>query len=502
MTGSDKPIIRMTGIIKDFPGTRALDQVNFDVREGEVHALVGENGAGKSTLMNILSGGFSDYQGRVELFGKRIDITNPRRACEIGIGTIFQEVNVLSERTVAENIMLGHEPTGRIPGLLNAQALREEARGVLDYLNFDLPLEAPVGQLSIAQQQLVEIAHAIRKDVKLLILDEPTASLGVEEVEKLFQVIRDLKSRGLGMVYISHRLAELPRIADRVTVLRDGRVVDTYPMEEVKVSEITRMMLGRELSEAFPEKRNRTGEVIFSVRNLSRSGYFRDISFDVRAGEILGLAGLVGSGRTELVRAVFGADKSQGICNIKGKEIKRRIPSHSVRYGLGMIPENRQIEGIITGRPVAENLVISVFKRLSSKIGFVGPEKVKGEAYQMIRRMNIIPPDISRSIKELSGGNQQKVVVGRWLAADCKVIIFDEPTRGIDVGTKAQMYKLIMDLACEGRAIILISSEFIEVVELADRILVMQEGRIIKELSGSETDEETLMQFCSERETE
>ena len=496
MTIDAEPVLRMQGIVKDFPGARALDHVDFEVLGGEVHALIGENGAGKSTLMNVLAGRFADYGGRIVAFGEEVRPRNPRQALALGIGVIYQELSVLPDLTVAENILLGHEPSGRVPGTLNRRGLADEARAVLDEVGFDLPLDAPVGQLSHARQCLVEIAHALRKNVRILVFDEPTASLGSDDIERLFAVIRDLKTRGIGIVYISHRLAELPQIADRVTVLRDGKAVGTRAVADTKVSELSHMMLGRRLTEMFPARRNVPRDVILRVRGLTRRGAFEDISFDLREGEILGLAGLVGSGRTEIARAVFGADEARGRCELEGRPLRRRSPRRSKRLGIGMIQESRKRDGNITGRSVALNAGACLLEQMAVLAGFVPPSRIRSNAERVIERMDVRPRDPARAIELLSGGNQQKVIVGRWLARDPKVLLLDEPTQGIDVGTKAQIYRLIMDLACEGRGILLISSEFIELVELCDRMLIIREGRIAGELPGPGTDVDALFAAC------
>jgi len=496
-----QPLLRMEGIVKDFPGVRALEGVDLTVRAGEVHALIGENGAGKSTLMNVLAGRFANYGGRIVFGGAEARPTTPREALALGIGIIFQELSVLGNLTVAENILLGHEPAGRLPGTLNRRVLAGEAQRVLDELGFDLPVGAPVGRLSHARQCLVEIAHAIRGNVRLLVFDEPTASLGSADVERLFEVIRDLKRRGIGIVYISHRLAELPEIADRVTVLRDGRVVGTREVAGAKVSELSHMMLGRHLAEMFPEKRNTPGEVRLRVRGLRRPGVFEDISFDVRGGEIVGLAGLVGSGRTEIARAVFGADPAEGRVDLEGRALVRRSPRRSMARGLGMIQESRKRDGAITGQSVGRNIAVGVMDRLAGPLGVLTPGRIRASAMGMIRRMDVRPPEPDRAIDTLSGGNQQKALLGRWLCRDPKVLILDEPTQGIDVGTKAQIYRLIMDLAREGRGVLLISSELFELVNLADRILVVRRGRIVEEMvPGPDTDVDAVFAACMRKE--
>ena len=493
-------VLKMTGIVKDFSGTRALDHVDFDVRRGEVHALIGENGAGKSTLMNVLAGRFTDYRGSITFDGRTVRITSPRQACSMGVAVIYQELSILPNFTVAENIMLGDEKCKPWTRRLDRTSITCGAKSVIDYLGFDLDPGLPVGRLSTARQCMVEIAAALKRKVKLLVFDEPTASLGSEDVERLFTVMTELKRKGLAIVYISHRLAELPRIADRVTVLRDALVVGTRKITDCRITDLTKMMLGHELSEIFPEKKNTPGEVLLKVEGLTRAGAFENIAFEVRSGEILGIAGLVGSGRSEIVRAVFGADKASGKVRFRGVPVKRRGPVGSRKLGIGMLPENRKQQGNITGRTVSENLNITILDRLGAALGFQSPKRLTAAANRMICRMNIDPPRPEMNIQNLSGGNQQKVVVGRWLAADANVLIFDEPTQGVDVGTKAQIYRIIMDLACAGKAIILISSELIEIAELADRILIIREGRITRQTAGPGTDEDTLFALCTGKE--
>jgi len=496
MCASDDLVLRMQGIVKEFAGTRALDKVDFDVRCGEVHALIGENGAGKTTLMNVLAGRFNDYHGRITFDGQQVRITNPRQARDMGIAIIYQELSVLTNFTVAENIMFGDEKAGRWTRKMDRTFIKAGARDIIDYLRFDLDPERKVERLSKARQCLVEIAGAVRRKVKLLVFDEPTAALGSEDVDKLFKVIKDLRDKGLAIVYISHRLAELPIVADRVTVLRDGRKIGTRDIPKCRISELTRMILGHELAEVFPEKTNQPGRVILKVDGLSRPGAFENISFELREGEILGIAGLVGSGRTEITRAIFGADKARGTVVFQGRPIAGRSPYLCRALGIGMVPENRKQQGSITGRPISENLNISILGQLSGVLGFQSSRRLTSQAKLMIERMKIEPPLPHTDIENLSGGNQQKVIVGRWLAAESKVIIFDEPTQGIDVGTKSQMYKLIMDLSRQDRAIILICSELIELTKLADRILVIRDGRLVREMQGAETDEDTLFAEC------
>jgi ABC-type sugar transport system ATPase subunit len=413
-------------------------------------------------------------------------------------------LRVLRNLTVAENMMLGDEKVGRWSRRIDRKFIKDEARKVIERLRFDLDPDEPVQGLSRARQCLVEIAGAVRRNARLFVFDEPTASLGGDDVDKLFTVIRELKGRGLGIVYISHRLAELPVIADRVTVLRDGRKVGTKDIGDCPVPAMSQMMLGHSLSEMFPKKTNRPGRCILKVDGLTRPGRFQDISFELRHGEVLGIAGLVGSGRTEIARAIFGADKAAGVVELDANAISIRSPNlcrtrphRPLAGGIGMVQENRKTDSNVTGRTVAENLNISILKRFSGPLGFQRPRRLAMQARRMIERMKIEPPRPELEIQNLSGGNQQKVIVGRWLAAEPKVLIFDEPTQGIDIGTKSQIYRLIIDLACGGTGVILISSELIEVAKLSDRILVIRDGRLVNEIPGPIDNPDVLFEQCA-----
>jgi len=486
----------MRRITKRFGATAALEAVDFDVRAGEVHALVGENGAGKSTLMNVLAGRFADYGGSITFAGKPVRMTCPRQARLLGIRVIHQDRSVIGNFTVAENIILGDEPAGRWTGRLNRKAIAAAARAVIDRIGFDLNCDEVVGGLGTARQTLVEIAAALHRNAKLLVFDEPTASLGSDDVERLFRVIRDLRRKGLGIVYISHRLAELPRIADRVTVLRDGRVAGTRPMKSFAIAQLSEMMLGRRLGEMFGARKNRPGEIVLQVRDLSGPGISRPVSFDLREGEIMGIAGLVGSGRTEIARALFGAVNAGGSVSMAGRTLPWRRPHLCRRAGIGMIPENRKSQGIISGRPLAENLNIAILERLSGRLGFLRRNTLLSSAASTAGRMCIQPPEPLANIDMFSGGNQQKAVLGRWLAANPSVLILDEPTQGIDVGTKNQIYGLIAELAESGCAVILISSEFIELARLCNRVLVLRAGRLKQQLSADGITAESLFEAC------
>jgi ABC-type sugar transport system ATPase subunit len=479
-------LLQLRGISKDFPGTRALDRVDLEVRAGEVHALIGENGAGKSTLMNVLAGRFADYRGRALVGGEEVELRTPRQALMRGIGVIYQDSSVLPGHSVAENIMLGQEPSGRLPGTLDRARLRVRAGEALRSLGFELPLDEPAGRLGVARQKLVEIVRAVRRDVRLMVFDEPTAALDGRDARRVLEAIRALKGRGLGIVYITHRLGELPRVADRVTVLREGRVVATREMASCRLGDLTTLMLGRALSTLFPRKLNVPGSAILRV-------CLGGISFELREGEILGIAGLVGSGRTRLARAIVGADREAGRCEMEGRELDRRSPRRALAQGVGMIPEDRKRDGLFAGRTVGENIGIGVLDRLSRAL-LLRPRQVRELAMSTIERLRISPADPDRPVEHLSGGNQQKAIVGRWLAVRPRVLIFDEPTQGVDIGTKAQIYRQIVDLAGEGVGILLISSEFVELTRLADRILVVREGRLVCEFEG--TDEESLTAAC------
>jgi ribose transport system ATP-binding protein len=481
---------------KDFPGVRALDGVDLDIAAGEVHALVGENGAGKSTLMNVVGGIITDYDGEMSLDGRPLRLRGPRDADRLGIRVIHQELTLVPPMTVAENICLGQEECG-LAGLgVSRSCVRQRAAAILDDLGFDLPLEAPVEALGTGQQQLVEVAHAFAREMRVLILDEPTAALVPADVDRLFRVLKDLRARGLAIVYISHRLAELPRIADRVTVLRDGRVVGTYQTGDVSMAEVARLMMGRDLREAFPERRAPGHDVLMSVRGLSLPGRLHDISFDLRAGEILGLAGLVGAGRTELLRCLFGAEAVAAKVEVAGGQAVVRSPRDARRLGLALVPEDRRGQGLVLGRPVAENLALTTMTRLAPR-GFLGRRRLMDYARDLIARFKVSPPDPSAEVGNLSGGNQQKVAIAKWVATAPRVYLFDEPTRGLDVGARAEVYRLIADLAAEGHGVIVVSSEVPEVIGLAHRVLVLCGGRIAAEMNAAGATEDAVLAVCA-----
>jgi ABC-type sugar transport system ATPase subunit len=490
-------MLRMVNISKHFPGVKALDRVTFSVNRGEVHALVGENGAGKSTLMKILAGALQPDEGEIFLEGERVSIPNPQSAWAKGISIIYQELNLLPDLNVVQNIFLGREPRGRL-GTLKYSAMVKEAESLLERVGIRVPLQALVRSLSVAEQQQVEIAKALSLNAKILVMDEPTASLSETEVERLFAIIRDLKGKGVTVIYISHRLDEVFRIADRVTVLKDGRCVGTYPIGELDREKLVRLMVGRSFSETFPPKAQETGPVILEVRNLTVPGVLKNVTFCVRAGEIVGFFGLVGSGRTDLAKALFGLyPHYSGEILVKGKRVNVVSPQKAVAEGIGFVPEDRKSEGLCLGLSVRDNCLMAVLDDVRSLM-FLDRRKETAIVQRLVTDLRIKTPHFYQRVRNLSGGNQQKVVLAKWLATQPDFLIFDEPTRGIDVGAKAEIYHLMRDLARQGKGILMISSELPEILGMSDRIYVMHEGAIVKEFGqGEPVDEERVMYFAA-----
>ena len=506
MPGSGAPpLLRMTGIRKSFPGVLAVDGVDFTVEAGEIHALLGENGAGKSTLLKILAGAQPPDAGRIELSGEPVELESPLDAQAHGIVTIYQEFNLIPTLTVAENVFIGREPLHF--GLVDWARMRRETRAIIGRVGLDLSPDRLVADLSVAEQQMVEIAKALAVSSKLIVMDEPTSALAESEAATLFRICRDLKAEGIGIVFVSHRLDEVKTLCDRLTVLRDGRLVGSAEVADVEIDDIIRMMVGREVDRLFERRRGqRTGAPALVVDGLSAEGDPRDpsatrlfdISFHVARGEIVGLAGLVGAGRTELARSIFGADPiARGRVAVDGAAVDLRSPEGAIRAGIGLVPEDRKQQALFLALAVRLNLSIAALGHLTSRFGFVD-ERAEGvlvEDYK--RRLNIKMASARVEVGNLSGGNQQKVVLARWLALKPKVLIVDEPTRGIDVAAKAEVHQLLFELAEAGLAILAISSELSEILTLSDRILTMREGRLTGDVAIEAASEERLMQLMT-----
>ncbi len=498
---SARSVLRMEGISKSFPGVQALKAVDLEVHAGEVLALVGENGAGKSTLMKILAGAEQKDGGRIFLEGREVEIENPAHAQRLGIAIIYQEFNLTLNQSVAANIFIAREPRVRGPGrwlgLVDRGRMEADAARILARIRANVSAGARVRDLSVAQQQMVEIAKALAVEARLLIMDEPTAALGESEVEVLFQIVRRLKSEGMATIFITHRLEEVFRVADRVNVLRDGARVGEMRIEEATPDRLVRLMVGRRLEDIFRKENSEISAPLLEVRGLSRRGAVREVSFTLRRGEILGFAGLVGAGRTELARLIFGADpKDGGEILLEGRPVPLRSPADAVKAGIGLVPENRALQGLVLKLPVQENIVLATLDRHSSA-GWVHRSLVAGTARRFIGRLAIRTPHLRQRAMFLSGGNQQKVVLAKWLAMQPKVLIMDEPTRGIDVGAKAEVHSLMSRLAASGIGIIMISSELPEIMGMSDRIAVMHEGRIAAILDRAEATQERIMAYAS-----
>jgi len=490
-------LLEVEGVRKAFPGVVALDGVQFRLKRGSVHALMGENGAGKSTLMKIIAGDYAPDQGEIRLRGQPIHLTSPLDALENGIAMIHQELNLMPYMSVAENIWIRREPTNRF-GLIDHAELRRRSAALLTSLNIDIDPDASVEQLSIANRQMIEIAKAVSFESDILIMDEPTSALTEKEVAHLFAIIRDLKAKGKGIVYITHKMNELFEIADEVSVFRDGRYIGTHAAQSVSRDEIIKMMVGREITQLFPKANAAIGAVALSVRNLTLPGVFTDISFDVRRGEILGLAGLVGSGRSNVAEALFGVRPAHaGTIAVDGVEVVIDSPTSAMQLGMAFLTEDRKETGCFLILDVLENMQIAVLNQRFVRAGFVLQRAASRECEEMRTALRVKAPSLYERTENLSGGNQQKVLIGRWLLTRPKILILDEPTRGIDVGAKSEIHRLISNLACEGVAVIMISSEMPEILGMSDRILVMHEGRVTGILDRSEADQIRIMDLAS-----
>ena len=493
-------LLELEGVSKGFPGVQALADVHLTLRHGEVLALVGENGAGKSTLMKLLSGIHAPDSGRFVVDGEEVSITGPRHAQELGISIIHQELNLMPDLTVAQNVLVGREPR-RAGFFLDRGALERRVRDHLDRLGLPLDPAAVVGGLTVAQQQMVEIAKALSHDARILIMDEPTAALNQAEVEVLHDLIRRFTTPRTGVIYISHRMDELTRISDRITVLRDGRYVDTLDTRETTLREVISLMVGRPVAETTGRQPARAERPpVLQVRGLSTRSLLRDVSFDLREGEVLGFAGLMGAGRTEVARALVGADRaSAGTISLRGREVSVPNPARAARLGIGYLSEDRKGLGLLLERSVAENIALSSLRQRFSTGGFVRERALQQVAREQVAALRIRTPSTERRVKDLSGGNQQKVALAKWLVRDCDVLVIDEPTRGIDVGAKEEIYSILDALTAQGKSIIMISSELPEVLRMSHRIAVMNEGRITGFLDGRSATQEEVMHLATLR---
>lgn len=489
------PLFELRGISKEFPGVKALDDVSFKIRAGEVHMLVGENGAGKSTLMKILCGAYHADRGSFFHNGELVAINGTKAARKFGIAVIFQDFTLVPYLDIAQNIFLGREHSSRLPGLIDRRRIHVEAKRVLDMIGFDIDPRIPVHGLGVAQQQMVEIAKAISQDARILVMDEPTAALSDRETELLFTMIARLKKNGVAIIYISHRLSEVFALGDRITVLRDGHKIASLLPAETTPDQLVTLMVGRPVDTTYSRPSRPTpGEVVLEVKNLSGPSGFSDINLTVCAGEIVGLCGLVGSGRTEVARAIFGADRvTSGEIMLFGKRIRASVED-STRRGMALIPENRKTHGLALGRSVGDNIVLAGLRKMFPS-GLFLPRRAMKAARAIIKKLRIATPTPRRPVATLSGGNQQKVVIGKWLNAEARFFIFDEPTRGVDIGAKAEIFQLLDGLVHNGAAVLMISSEQIEIVHICDRAYVMRSGRIVGELSHHELTEANIVRL-------
>lgn len=485
------PVLEMRGISKTFPGIKALSDVDLAVHAGEVHAIVGENGAGKSTLMKILAGLYQPDTGEIALDGEVVRISGQLDARRRGIGMVYQELNLVPDLSVAENITLGAMPSRF--GLVRRKTLTHTAVDVLAALDARIDPRTLVGSLTVSQQQLVEIAKAYAARPKIIVLDEPTSSLSEHEAQALFRVVEAMRADGIAIIYISHRLREVLDLADQVTVLRDGRQIETRPATGLTAGEMISLMVGRDLTDVFPKTTVPIGDVVLEVEGLERAGSFEDITLNVRAGEIVGLAGLVGAGRTEIARAIFGLDRADaGVVRVNGENVHVRRPRQGVRAGIAYVPEDRKRDGIVPAASIKDNIALPVLPAMSTA-GWISRSRERQVVSAKVNELGVSPPVIERRVDTLSGGNQQKVVIAKWLATRPDVLVLDEPTRGVDVGAKADIHTIIGQLASAGVAILLISSELPEVLAVSDRVYVLHEGRISAEFDRASADERSVM---------
>ncbi|MEA2594233.1 MAG: ribose transport system ATP-binding protein [Thermomicrobiales bacterium] len=491
------PVLELRGVSKRFPGVVALDDVSFDLRPGEVHVLVGENGAGKSTLVKILSGIYQPDAGEFLLDGKPVVLRDPHSAQQLGISTVHQELNLIPHLDVGRNIFLGREPM-RGAGVIDWARLYRDARVPLAALGIDLDPRTQVRRIGVAMQQMTEIAKALVAQARVLILDEPTAAITAEEAEQLFRIVERLRAQGTGIILISHHLEDATRVGDRVTVFRDGRWVATKPMAETSPRDMIRLMVGRELTQQYPKQTPTYGRVALKVEGINRRGVLHDVSFEVRRGELLGLAGLVGAGRTELARAIFGIDRiDAGRIEVDGTSVRIHGPGTAIKNRIALLPEDRKQHGLVLPLTVADNIVMAAPDKMPAPPGLAPPGRRMRAAQRFVEALRIRTPSTRQKVLFLSGGNQQKVVLAKWLLTEADIFIFDEPTRGIDVGAKVEVYRLMNDLLARGAAIVMISSELSEVLGMSDRILVMRGGRIVAELDGPTATQEQVMTYAA-----
>jgi len=491
-------LLQVQEVSKGFPGVLALDKVSFELRKGEVHALVGENGAGKSTLMKILSGVHRPDAGVILYKGKEVHFQNAREASAAGIGIIYQELNLVPHLTVAQNIYIGREPRTRL-GYIDDRKMNVDASAILGKLNLNIDPATRLNKLSISKQQMVEIAKALSRDSEVLIMDEPTSALTESEIEELFKVIHSLRERGVGIIYISHRLDELKHIVDRITIFRDGRFIATAEYAAITMEAIINHMVGRRLENIFPPRNNRpTDKKLLEVRHIVQPGILKDISFDLFEGEILGLAGLMGAGRSELARAIFGADPiASGDVLRDGRKLDIRSPSDAIEHGIAYLSENRKEDGLAIKMPLNQNVTLANLPQVSRRCTIISRTQELGATRTYVEQLDIRTPSLEQMVNNLSGGNQQKVVIAKWLYRDSRILIFDEPTRGIDVGAKFAIYELMEQLARQGVGVIMISSELPEILGMTDRVLVLHEGRLTATLRTRDTSQEEILNYAA-----
>ena len=485
--------LRMEGISKSFPGVQALQDVDFEVSQGEIHALVGENGAGKSTLMKVLTGALLPDEGQILLRGEKTTINSPSDSQELGISMIHQELSLIPYLTVGKNVYLGREPGRRMPGFINWKKLYSQTQELLDQLNLDVTARAEARELSIAQQQMVEVAKALSLDADLIAMDEPTSSLTDKETEILFEVMRNLKEQGVAIIFITHRLEEVFEVSDRITVLRDGHHITTTPTAELNQNKVVQLMVGRELDNMYPYSKTEQRGVVLQADDLADGHELHGVSLELQGGEILGVAGLIGAGRTALAETLFGLRQmTAGKIRINGEVVKLHSAKQAIKNGLGFVPEDRKLQGLFLNMAVRENITMSSTS-LVSNFGFINSSKAKKLADEYVDKLDIRTPSLRQRIRNLSGGNQQKVIIARWLTLKPRVLILDEPTRGVDVGAKAEIHRLMRQLAQEGVAVLMISSELPEILGVSDRMIVMHEGRVTGRFERGEATQDMIM---------